>query len=133
MVNTGPGQKDTSDHYMAYGHQATQELICNLIKTHPMKPFDEILKDIDLNRPLNRLEIEALLEKIYLNQVISVQHVGKKVKLVTGKIHRIAMDFQDKEPICIIMLNDHRYEFALGYFIQKAQIQQHNGHTYTAG
>lgn len=126
------GQKDASDHYLAYGHESTQILITNLIKNHPMQPFDEILWDMDLNKPLNRLEIEALLKEVYLNRVISVQHVGdRKVTTVTGKVHRIAMDFKDKEPICIVMMNDLRYEFALGYFIQKAQIQQQDGYTLT--
>lgn len=95
-----------------------------------MNEFD----GIDFNKPMSRLEIEALLEKVYLGKVIKIQHIGqhtvRKVTTVAGKIHRIAMDFQlNGEPICIIMINDHRYEFALGYFIQKAQIQQSNGYT----
>lgn len=124
------GQKDPSDHYLTYGEEPTKQLICNLIKNHPMMTDFE---GIDFQKPMNRLELEALLEKVYLNQVISIQHVGKKVTLVTGKIHRIAVDFKDKEPICIVMLNDLRYEFSLGFFIQKCQIQQHDGYTQSTG
>lgn len=121
------GQKDPSDHYLAYGSDSTKQLITDLIKNHPIMDFSKI----DINKPMNRLELEEFLEKVYLNRVITIQHVGKKVKLLCGKIHRIAVDFKDNEPICIIMLDDFRYEFALGYFIQKCQIQQH-GNTFTA-
>lgn len=121
------GQKDPSDLYFVFGHDKTKEVIDCIIQKHPaMTDFS----GIDLNKPMSRLELEALLEKVYLNQVITVQHVGKKIATICGKIHSIAMDWdRNKEPICIITMNDHRYEFALGFFIQKAQIQQSNGYT----
>lgn len=114
-------QKDTSDHYLAYGFGATQELIWQLIKNHPtMNEFSKL----DLNKPMNRRELEELLEKYYLNKIITIQHVGRKIKLLCGKVHRIAVDYNHSgEPLCIIMLDNLRYDFALGYFIQKAQIQ----------
>lgn len=123
--------KDSSDWYETNGQEATYCMIHSLIKNHPMRPFDEVLRDMDLKKPLNRLEIEALLEEIYLGQVIVIQHVGRKIKQVVGKVHRISMDFRETEPICIVMIDDLRYEFALGYFIQKCQIQQVNGYTRT--
>lgn len=92
-----------------------------------MKEFE----GIDLKEKLNRAGLETLLEKVYLNQVIVIQHVGRKVTRVCGKVHRIAVDYKNDEPICIIMLNETRYEFDLGYFIQKALIQQQDGYTRT--
>lgn len=119
--------KDPSDHHFVFGEQKTREVIENLIKNHPMNKFEHL----DLKKPRSRLEIEELLEEIYLNKVIKIQHVGRsKVQSLCGKIHRIAMDFDvNMEAICIIMLNETRYEFALGYFIQKALIQQQDGYT----
>src|SRR3990172_3669320 len=59
--------KDPSDHYLTYGREATQELICDLIKNHPiMTDF----KGIDWNKPMSRTELEILMEKVYLNKVI---------------------------------------------------------------
>jgi hypothetical protein len=119
------GQKDSSDHYHVFGHDSTKQLIDSLIKNHPME-------QIDLSKPMDRKEIEQFLDATYLGKVIRIQHVGdRKVKEVCGKIHRIAMDFKGDEPICIAMIDDYRYEFALGYFIQKAQIQQTDGYTRT--
>lgn len=121
-------EKDPSDFYFVFGHDFTRKTICELIKNHPaMKEFE----GIDLKEKLNRAGLETLLEKVYLNQVIVIQHVGRKVTRVCGKVHRIAVDYKNDEPICIIMLNETRYEFDLGYFIQKALIQQQDGYTRT--
>lgn len=124
------GHKDPTDYHLAHGLKETRHLIDSLIKNHPVMKLD--LSKIDITKPMNRLQLEEFLEKVYLNQVISIQHVGKKITLVVGKIHRIAVDYdRSGEPICIAMINDDRYEFGLGYFIQKAQIQEH-GNSYTA-
>lgn len=115
-------QKDPSDHYLVFGPDRTKEVICKLIKNHPMKDFSHL----DLKKPRSRAELEELMEKIYLNKVISIQHVGRKIKLLCGKIDRLSIETaHSDEPVCIIMMHDNRYEFALPYFIQKAQIQEH--------
>jgi hypothetical protein len=122
--------KDPSDHYHVFGQSETRDVIDHLIKTHPMNDFSHL----DLKKPRSRLEIEELLDKIYLGKVIKIQHVGRKVTQVCGKIHRIAMDFDSNgEAICIAMIDDKRYEFALPYFIQKALIQQQDGYTRSTG
>jgi hypothetical protein len=122
-------EKDSSDYYDSFGGDYTKEVIDCLIENHPaMKEF----AGIDLKQKMNRLQLEQLLEKVYLNRVIKIQHVGRKVIPLCGKIHRIAMDYdRQDEPLCIIMLDNTRYEFALGYFIQKALIQQQDGYTRT--
>jgi hypothetical protein len=122
--------KDPSDHYHVFGPQETQNVISHLIQTHPMNDFSHL----DLKKPRSRLEIEELLDQIYLGKVIKIQYVGRKVTQVCGKIHRIAMDFDSNgEAICIAMIEDKRYEFALAYFIQKALIQQQDGYTRSTG
>lgn len=120
-------EKDPSDLYFAHGYEITRNTICELIKNHPT--MNE-LEGIDLKQKLNRAGLETLLEKVYLGKVVIIQHVGpRKVTRVCGKIHRIAVDFKGDEPICIALFGDTRYEFDLGYFIQKAQIQQTDGYT----
>ena len=122
-------EKDPSDFYFAFGRDQTKGIIDELLKTHPaMNEFE----GIDLNQKMNRMQIEELLKKIYLGKVIRIQHVGRKITDLCGRIHRIAMDYDpQEEPICIIMMSNLRYEFALGYFIQKALIQQQDGYTRT--
>lgn len=122
-------EKDSSDFYFVFGEDHTRQVIDQLLKNHPaMNEFN----GIDLKQKMNRVELEALLEKVYLNKVIAIQHIGRKVTRVCGKIHRIAMDYNKQgEPVCITMIDDTRYEFALGYFIQKALIQQQDGYTRT--
>ena len=123
-------EKDPSDFYFVFGQDYTREVIDQLIKNHPaMTTF----MGLDLKQKMNRVQLEEALEKIYLNKVIAIQHVGlRKVTRVCGKIHRISMDFDKQgEPICITMIENTRYEFALGYFIQKALIQQQDGYTRT--
>lgn len=122
--------KDTSDNHLAFGQKPTKELIRSLIKNHPSMEIN--IAHLDLTKKRTRLELEEIMEKVYLNRVIIIQHVTRKVTRLCGKIHRIAVDFDKQgEPLCIIMLDNDRYEFGLGYFIQKALIQQHDGNTYT--
>lgn len=116
-------EKDPSDYYHSFGATYTCDIINSLIKNHPAM---ELAGSFDLYKKMNRLEIEQTLEKIYLTKVIRIQHVGRKVTNVCGLVQRIAVEFSgDKEGTCIIMINDTRYEFALPYFVQKAQIQTH--------
>lgn len=126
------GTKDPSDHCLTHGLDMTATIIDKLIKEHPS--MDPTLPYIDLNTPMNRQELEEFLEKHYLNQVISIQHVGKKTRLVCGVVQRLAVEFdRSNEPICTVMINDMRYEFSVGFFIQKAQIHkyEYNGNTRT--
>lgn len=124
------GHKDPTDYHFAHGLPATRYLIHSLIKNHPVMKID--LSQIDMQSPMNRSQLEEFLEKTYLNRIVSIQHVGRKITLVMGKVHRLAVEYDHAgDPLCIAMINESRYEFGLGYFIQKAQIQEH-GNSYTA-
>lgn len=117
------GEKDVSDYYRKYGKEKTQALIAHMLSNHPMQ-------QIDINKPMSRLEAEEFLESVYLNIVISIQQTD--TKLVTGKVDRLSVDFvlgsitrTADDLVCIVMIADTRYEFPLTYFLQKAQIFKH--------